>query len=237
MMIKYLKMNYPDEIDFKDILSKNWIELINKHTIKNTQCNLNNIIAFCKNENFKIYPNAERVFYIFNKCELNNIKVVILGQDPYHQHENQAIGMAFSVSNDISAPPSLKNIKKELISSYPDKQFKNNLTHWVEQGVFLLNTSLTVTQNKPGSHIKLYHEFMREIIKIISDKGNIIFCLWGKNAEKMEEFIDINTNVVLKCSHPSPLSAYKTDTPFLGSKIFKKINKELIKLNKHEILW
>jgi uracil-DNA glycosylase len=172
-------MNYPDEIKIQDILSKNWIDLINKDTVKNTECNLNDIVTFCKSKNLKIYPNVERIFYIFNKCELNNIRVVILGQDPYHQHENQANGMAFSVSNVVPIPPSLRNIKKELISCYPNKQFNNDLTHWVEQGVFLLNTSLTVTQNKPGSHIQLYSDFIKETIKMISNKSNIVFCLWG----------------------------------------------------------
>lgn len=232
-------MNYTDDISFSDILSKEWIEEMDYEIIQNTEQRFKKVMVECIKNALKVYPKQNDLFYIFNKCKLKDIKVVILGQDPYHRFENQANGMAFSVSNEISTPPSLKNIQKELLFCYPNSNCNNDLSHWVEQGVFLLNTSLSVTQNKPGSHINVWDEFIKHIIEIISKKGNIIFCLWGKNAEKMESYIDVslNKNFILKCSHPSPLSAFKTENPFFGSQIFRKINEFLLTINKPEIKW
>jgi uracil-DNA glycosylase len=230
-------MNYSENISLFNLIQNEWENVIDKEKIKNTQEKLIQQIDLCKKQNMKIYPEENRIFYIFNNCKIDNIKVVILGQDPYHSNENQANGMAFSVGNDTSTPPSLRNIHKELLSCYPDTKIENDLTKWVDQGVFLLNTSLTVVQNKPASHILLWNEFTKHIVSLISQKSNIVFCLWGKNAEKIKDYIDTNTNFIIKCSHPSPLSAYKTHEPFLGSNVFKKINEKLVELNKDPINW
>lgn len=182
-----------------------------------------------------IYPPNELVFKTFDLA-INNIKVVILGQDPYH-NEGQACGLSFSVTNNVPLPKSLINIYKELADDLNiQQQSKGDLTPWLEQGVFLLNSILTVEKNKPGSHKNLgWEDFTDYIISQISSQcENIIFILWGNYAKNKKKLIDEKKHYIISSAHPSPLSAYKG---FFGSKPFSQINNILKKIGKKEIIF
>ena len=185
----------------------------------------------------KCYPPGKLIFEAFNRCPLDKVKVVILGQDPYHG-ENQAHGLAFSVEEGVKHPPSLINIFREIeddISiSYPNN---GNLNRWADQGVFLLNSTLSVRSNKAGSHQKKgWEEFTDSIIKIISSRKNeIVFMLWGGYAKKKIILIDSSKHLILSSGHPSPLSANKGH--WFGNKHFSQCNKYLISKGKTPIIW
>lgn len=232
-------MNYPTKVNLYELLPEDWIKTIDKEILLETEAALNIEIEKSKDELTLIYPSKNYLFEIFWKCPLENIRVVIIGQDPYHNNINQANGMAFSVNdNKEILPPSLKNIFKELKNCYPNIDRKcGDLEDWVEQGVFLLNTSLTVNKGVPGSHIHVWEKFTDHIIDIIQKRGNVIFCMWGKFAESKDDYIKNISNVILRSSHPSPFSALKTNEPFIGSKMFLKINDNLEKLGYSKIRW
>jgi len=176
------------------------------------------------------------IFNAFNFTTPNNIKVVILGQDPYHA-KGQANGLSFSVTNGVKTPPSLRNIFKELQSDLNHSISSNgSLESWAKQGVLLLNATLTVREKKAGSHQKLGWElFTDSIIKKISDKKEgIIFLLWGAFAQKKLALIDTRKHHVLITTHPSPFSSHRG---FLGCKHFSKTNKILLKNNQQPINW
>jgi len=183
-----------------------------------------------------IFPPAKLIFNAFNLTSVNKVKVVVIGQDPYHG-EGQANGLAFSVSKGIKIPPSLLNIYKELKSDI-NKDMPNNgcLEAWAKQGVLLLNSVLTVQSGKANSHKGIgWEKFTENIISLISKKKtNLVFLLWGNYAHKKENLIESNNHLILKSVHPSPLSAYNG---FFGSKHFSKTNKFLKKNNIKEILW
>lgn len=180
-----------------------------------------------------VYPKSEDIFNSFNLCAYENVKVVIIGQDPYH-NEGQAQGLAFSVPEGFPIPPSLKNIYTELLSDMGIKNNTGNLIPWAKQGVFLINTALTVEKNKPMSHTKIgWQDFVIDAIKEIDKKENVIFLLWGGEAKKFKKYIG-EKNHIIEGPHPSPLSCYRG---FYGSKPFSKIN-ELLKTNGlKEINW
>ena len=183
-----------------------------------------------------ILPANDMIFNAFNFTTPNNIKVVILGQDPYHG-KGQANGLSFSVTNGVKTPPSLRNIFKELQSDLNHSIPTNgNLDSWTNQGVLLLNATLTVREKKAGSHQELgWEPFTDSVIKKISDKKEgIIFLLWGAFAQKKSVLIDTNKHHILTASHPSPFSAYKG---FLGCKHFSKTNKILLNNNQQPINW
>ena len=230
-------MNYPNKVNLLELLPQDYLELIDKEILLESEKALNSEIKRSKNELELIYPNINNLFNVFYKCPIENIRVVIIGQDPYHNNINQANGVAFSVQ-DVTLPPSLKNIFKELNSCYPDTNRKcGDLEDWVEQGIFLLNTALTVNKGVPESHINIWEKFTDHIIDIIQQRGNIIFCIWGKFAESKIHLIKNTSTIILKSSHPSPLSALKTDNPFIGSKIFLKIDNNLKNLGYTKIKW
>lgn len=182
-----------------------------------------------------VYPNEQDVFSIFNACNPEKLKVVILGQDPYH-NEFQANGMAFSVQQGVKIPPSLRNIIKELKTDINIAEpMHGDLTNWAKQGVFLLNTCLTVRAHEPLSHQnKGWEKFTGRIIEILneSQKG-IVFILWGKKAHEKAQLINKN-HYILKSHHPSPLSAYRG---FFGCKHFSKTNEFLTLAGKEPINW
>ncbi len=188
-------------------------------------------------ETATIFPEKENIFKAFSLTKLDNLKVVILGQDPYHGI-GQAQGLAFSTPSNIKNPPSMQNILKEINDDLGRKSFCENgdLTPWAEQGVLLLNTVLTVEEAKAGSHQKLGWEiFTDNIIKYISQNcSDVVFLLWGSPAIKKSNLIDENKHHILTSVHPSPLSAYRG---FLGCKHFSKTNQILKKLDKEEINW
>lgn len=183
-----------------------------------------------------IYPPPGMIFSAFEYCPFEKVKVVILGQDPYHGR-GQANGLCFSVNDDIPIPPSLLNIYKELKSDLGILSPRNgNLKRWAEQGVLLLNATLTVEANNAGSHQgKGWEEFTDSIIKILSDeKENLVFILWGAYAQKKGMVIDRNKHLVIESAHPSPFSANRG---FFGSKPFSKTNEYLKEKGIDEIKW
>ncbi|MDA3907723.1 MAG: uracil-DNA glycosylase [Sulfurimonas sp.] len=183
-----------------------------------------------------IYPKYENIFRAFNLTSLENVKVVIIGQDPYHG-EKQANGLAFSVCDECKLPPSLKNIFTELVDDmvcrYPSS---GNLTHWAEEGVLLINSVLTVEQAKANSHKNRgWERFTDFVIKKLSQEyENIVFVLWGNPSQKKEKLIDATKHLILKAPHPSPRSSYRG---FFGSKPFSKSNEYLKANRKKEINW
>lgn len=184
-------------------------------------------------EKSDFYPKRDDIFNAFKLTEYDDVKVVIFGQDPYHE-ENQAHGLAFSVLNNI-APPSLKNIFKEIESDINKKRTNPNLSDWAKQGVLLLNDVLTVKPHQANSHKNIgWQTFTDKVIEELNKKEKpIVFILWGNNAIKKEIKID-KKHFILKSAHPSPLSAYNG---FFGSKVFSKTNSILKKLNYDEIKW
>lgn len=168
-----------------------------------------------------------------------DVKVVILGQDPYHG-EHQANGLAFSVYSDIKIPPSLRNIFKEIKREFPDKHFENgDLTRWAEQGVLLLNAVLTVEESKPASHRKKGWEKLTDSIVDSLSKSSkpIVFMLWGADAQKRAAELQRENNLVLCSNHPSPLSATRGSVPFIGNNHFEKANEWLVTHGLTPIEW
>ena len=182
-----------------------------------------------------IYPEKQNIFNAFKLTDFNDVKVVILGQDPYHE-KGQAQGLSFSVPSNFKLPPSLVNIYKELESDLGVKSITNgDLTPWAEQGVLLLNTVLTVEEHKANSHKNLgWLNFTLEVIKALSVRGNVVFVLWGANAISYKKYINTKTNHIISSPHPSPLSAYQG---FFGSKPFSKVNACLEQMHKQPIIW
>ncbi len=184
-----------------------------------------------------IYPPKEEIFNIYETLSPRDIKVVIIGQDPYHG-KGQAHGLSFSVKDDVKIPPSLRNMYKELNETNKDFQIPShgNLQKWADQGVFLLNNVLTVEEKSPDSHKGIgWEEFTNNTIKYINENcENVVFVLWGGNARKRTKTINKNKHFILESAHPSPLSAYRG---FFGSNHFNLINKYLESINKEKIDW
>jgi uracil-DNA glycosylase len=184
----------------------------------------------------QIFPPGKEIFNAFWHCPITRVKVVILGQDPYHG-PGQAHGLSFSVRPGIPFPPSLLNIFKELKRDLGlDLPPNGDLTRWADQGVFLLNATLTVRANQAGSHQqKGWETFTDEVIRAINqERKNVVFMLWGAYAQKKAELIDIERHLVLKAPHPSPLSAHRG---FLGCNHFSKANEYLIQSHQEPIQW
>ena len=183
-----------------------------------------------------VYPAPKNIFNALELCPLDAVKVVILGQDPYHG-PGQAHGLSFSVPDDIKTPPSLQNIYKEIKSDIgTDIPESGNLERWAKQGVLLLNATLTVEKSQAGSHQGWgWETFTDAIIKTVSDqKEHVVFLLWGKHAQAKEDLIDGSKHLILKAPHPSPFSAH---TGFFGCKHFSQTNEYLKKNGLEEIEW
>lgn len=224
--------------DYNQFINYEWKEFFDKN--KNE---LN--IIFNKTLQSKVFPKKKNIFKVFEYLSPKEIKVVILGQDPYINSEiiegkevPQAQGLSFSVpKSHKTIPPSLKNIFKEIKNSYPDFKHKNgNLKKWVKrEKIFLLNSALTVLPGKSNSHQKFWENFTDNVIKYISDSNeNVVFILMGNNAKSKYSLIDTEKHIVLTSVHPSPLSASRG---FFGCDIFKKANIELSKKGIDEINW
>lgn len=185
----------------------------------------------------RVFPPRELVFNAFKLTGFDSLKVVILGQDPYH-NDGQAHGLAFSVPDGIALPPSLKNIFKELETDIPG--FKTprsgDLSHWAKQGVLLLNATLTVNAHQAGSHQKRgWEHFTDQVIEAISDqKDAVVFLLWGAYAQKKASLIDVSKHLILSTVHPSPLSVYRG---FFGCRHFSQANYFLQKHGEKPIDW
>jgi uracil-DNA glycosylase len=196
------------------------------------------LVQFIKSEyaTKTIYPKGSQIFNAFTRTPFHQVKVVILGQDPYHE-PGQAHGLCFSVNDGIALPPSLQNIYKELHDDlHLNPPSSGNLERWAEQGVLLLNATLTVQAHRAGSHQnKGWETFTDAVIhRIASEKAHVVFILWGSYAQKKGSFIPTSKHLVLHSSHPSPLSAYRG---FFGSRPFSTTNDYLTRTNQTPIRW
>lgn len=217
-------------------IENSWLKILENEMGKKY---FQDLIYFIKNQYVdKIcYPPSDLIFSAFNHCSLDNIKVVIIGQDPYHG-PNQANGLCFSVDSKLKNPPSLINIFKEISNNLNCEIRKNgNLLDWSKQGVLLLNSVLTVEKGFPGSHSgKGWEIFTDYILKLIStNKKNVVFILWGGYAKKKENLITKKNNLILKAGHPSPLSANRGH--WFGNKHFIKCNDYLVQKGLESIKW
>tara|TARA_A100001015_G_C14916062_1_gene682394 strand:+ start:113 stop:790 length:678 start_codon:yes stop_codon:yes gene_type:complete len=203
-----------------------------------TKYDIDNKIDYAQQNNevnLAILPKPDLVFSAFNHFGIDELNVVIIGQDPYINKE-QAMGLSFSVPKGVKLPPSLKNVYKCIENTCEiTMDFENgDLTNWAKQGVLLLNTTLTVFEKNSNSHKKIWKGFSLDLLKYISDNTeNVIFMLWGNDAKKLSKVIDSNKHHILEHTHPSPLSR-KT---FLECNHFQKANEILKKLGKKEIDW
>ncbi len=217
-------------------IEDSWKQVLHEEFKKPYFSEIVNFLKTEKNCGKIIYPTGTNIFNAFNKTAFGNVKVVILGQDPYHGY-GQAHGLSFSVQPGVKLPPSLQNIFKEIKSDIGIENFSTgDLTPWAEKGVLLLNAALTVRDSEPMSHAKIgWAKFTDAVIKIVSDKKeNVIFLLWGKFAQDKQILIDTDSHYVLKAAHPSPLSAHNG---FFGCKHFSKTNEILIKHGQNPIDW
>ena len=220
----------------KDSLEKSWKEVLGEEFEKPYFRELSKKVHGAYLGSAPIYPPQKAMFTAFELCPFNEVKIVILGQDPYHS-AGQAHGLCFSVQDGVKIPPSLHNIYKELRSdlgiSIPPT---GNLERWAKQGVLLLNATLTVEASKPGSHQGIgWEQFTDAVIQKVSDeKEHIVFLLWGKYAQDKGSRIDVTKHLVLTAPHPSPLSAY---SGFFGCKHFSQTNEYLKKHGKELIEW
>ncbi len=217
-------------------ISESWKKVLEKEFQSDY---FNDITLKTKEEysKFICYPPGSKIFRAFDHCPFNKLKVIIIGQDPYHG-EAQANGLCFSVDNEVENPPSLKNIFKELNTNYSEKERTNSdLSDWSNQGVLLLNSILSVRRKFPGSHKHVgWENFTDNVIKIVSkEKSNLVFMLWGNYAKNKEKFIYDNNHLILKSGHPSPLSANKGF--WFGNKHFLKCNEFLNEKNIEEVKW
>lgn len=197
------------------------------------------LIEFVKTEysSAKVYPPGKFIFNAFDKCTFDNTKVVILGQDPYHGY-NQANGLSFSVNDGVAMPPSLQNIFKEIRDDLGNPIPKSgNLERWAEQGVLLLNSTLTVRAGEAGSHQKKgWETFTDSVIKCVSEqKEHVVFMLWGKYAQDKGAIIDTSKHLILKAKHPSPMAA--NFGGWFGTKHFSQANDYLISKGLEPINW
>lgn len=217
-------------------LEESWKQLLIEEFSKDYFVNLKQLLVEEKNKGYQILPPGPQIFAALDNTPFNKVKVVIIGQDPYHG-PNQAHGLCFSVNDGIPFPPSLLNIFKELKS---DVNFEipnsGNLTSWAKQGVLLLNASLTVRLNEANSHSKFGWQIFtdRIISEVSSNKDNVVFILWGAYAQSKLNLIDTNKHLVLQSVHPSPLSAHRG---FFGCKHFSKTNEYLVSKNIEPINW
>lgn len=216
-------------------ITKNWFELLKDEF--NTQ-SYKNLEKFLGEEyrSYTVYPVAENIFNALNLLPYKDVKVVIIGQDPYHE-PNQAMGLSFSVPKETDIPPSLQNIYKEIQNEFGgDLPKHGDLTYWAKQGVLLLNSVLTVRRGQANSHKnKGWEQITTKIIEKLNDRAEpIVFMLWGKNAKEIGENIDRQKHLVLTAAHPSPLSAYNG---FFGCNHFVLANKFLKEHNTEPIDW
>jgi uracil-DNA glycosylase len=212
-----------------------WLEPLGKGFCIDFLDDIESKFLTLKAENMTIFPPTSMIFRALELVDFYEAKVLILGQDPYHDL-NQANGLSFSVNKEIMIPPSLRNIFLELKDdlNIPIPQH-GDLTFWAQQKILLLNSVLTVEHGKPNSHKELrWDKLTDQIISQLSERGNMIFVLWGKIAQSKLQLINKKTNKVLSAPHPSPLSAYRG---FFGCRHFSKINKILIESGSSKINW
>lgn len=217
-------------------LDESWMSHIGKEFDQPYMKSLKQFLQQEKESGQIVYPRGNDIFNALNTTSFDKVRVVILGQDPYHG-PGQAMGLSFSVPKGVQLPPSLQNIYKEIEAEYGTKMPRTgDLTKWAEQGVLLLNATLTVRAANAGSHQKKgWEEFTDAVIRALNDQHeHIVFMLWGSYAQKKGAFIDRKKHLVLESPHPSPLSAHRG---FLGNGHFKKANDYLVQNGRAPIDW
>ncbi|OYZ21725.1 MAG: uracil-DNA glycosylase [Bdellovibrio sp. 28-41-41] len=217
-------------------ITPSWLKYLESEFKSDYMTNLKSFLQAEIKKNKTIFPNGPNYFEALNRTDFDKVKVVILGQDPYHG-EGQAHGLSFSVPKGVRPPPSLLNIFKEIRTDLnKEPSVKDDLSSWADQGVLLLNSVLTVEMGKPASHQgRGWETFTDKIIHALNDqREGLVFILWGAYAQKKGAFIDRSKHFVIESVHPSPLSAHRG---FMGSKPFSKANAYLKKNGKSEINW
>ena len=211
-----------------------WPEVFKKIKEKHDFSTLEEVLDD-KYKNGRVFPPREEIYTAFELTSFENVRVVILGQDPYHG-EGQSHGLAFSVNEGIKIPPSLRNMYKELEDDLNIVRTGGSLKDWASQGVLLLNTVLTVDAHEANSHRGLgWERFTDSVIETVSEElDNVVFILWGKPAQKKETLIDTSKHLVIKSVHPSPLSAYRG---FFGSKPYSRTNEYLKENGRAMVDW
>jgi len=216
-------------------IEQSWKDLLGDEFNKPYFLDLRNFVRE-EYKNDEVYPAPRNIFNALDSLPVDDVKVVIIGQDPYHE-PGQAHGLSFSVPDGVKIPPSLQNIYKEIMSDLgKPKSDSGNLERWAKQGVLLLNATLTVRAHQAGSHQKKGWEIFTDAIihKLAEKRKGLVFILWGNYAQKKGDFIDTNVHLVLKAPHPSPLSAHNG---FFGSKPFSKTNQYLLLHGQTVIDW
>jgi uracil-DNA glycosylase len=218
-----------------EIEEKSWAKELGDELKKDYMVKLDRYIRTQRALKRPIYPSADHVFQALELTPLNKVRVVLLGQDPYHG-PGQAHGLSFSVQKGTEFPPSLKNIFKELADDQGIEPRSGDLTPWANQGVLLLNTVLTVEEGKPNSHRNQgWEKFTDKIIEVVNSKTKgVVFILWGNHAQIKEKNIDLEKHTIIKAPHPSPLSCYRG---FFGSRPFTKVNTFLKARGEKAIDW
>ena len=215
---------------------ESWKEVATEYGLKDILKPIRKKLSEVSTQKKIIHPSSKDIFRAFELTSFKNVKIIILGQDPYHG-PNQANGLAFSVNSEVRFPPSLLNIFKEYSKDLNlPIPIDGNLSAWAERGVLLLNSILTVESGSPGSHKDFgWEQFTNQIIKALSDKkSNLVFILWGAYAQSKKILIDSSKHLIIASPHPSPLSAHRG---FFGSKPFSKTNDYLRKNKNEEIDW
>ena len=217
-------------------IEQSWKDALSGEFAKDYFVKLTNFVRSEYLSGKTIYPEAKNIFNAFNLCPLSNVKVVIIGQDPYHE-PHQAHGLCFSVQSGVDFPPSLVNIYKEIESDIGHKSITNgDLSSWARQGVLLLNSTLTVQAHIAASHSgRGWETFTDAVIRTVNEnRKNVVYMLWGSFAQKKAEFVDSANNLLLKSAHPSPLSAYRG---FFGNHHFSRANEYLVENGQTPIDW
>lgn len=218
-------------------LPEDWKQGLSEELTSENMDAIRDFLKHAYQSDVSVYPPAPLMFNAFNLTPLSKVKVVILGQDPYHR-PGQAMGLSFSVPKTIPKPPSLNNVLKEMADDIGTKQSKHgDLTSWAQQGVLLLNSSLTVNEGEPNSHQNAgWEQFTDTVINIINDQTeHTVFILWGSKAQKKGKYINTDKHLILTAVHPSPLAANRGG--FFGSKPFSKTNDYLMQYGKTPIDW
>ena len=215
------------------MITGDWYDILYNSNISNKLDKILNKIKSISDK--KVYPSYENIFRALNLTQFKDVKVVIIGQDPYHG-ENEANGLAFSINKEVKITPSLRNIFKELKNDLNIDRTNTDLSSWAKQGVLLLNSVLTVEKDTPLSHSNIgWQEITNYIIKYISsNKNNVVFILWGNFAKQYKEIIDSSKHLIIESAHPSPFSANRG---FFNSKPFSRTNNYLKKNNQSVIDW
>lgn len=216
-----------------DALATDWKDVLHTLITEEEDKKIMHAIQEDEADDFEIFPKREHILEAFNYFHTKDIKVVIISQDPYHT-KGAAHGLCFSVPRDHKMPPSLRNIFKELHREYGIERKEPCLTDWAHQGVLLLNRALTVRQASPNSHAHLWHAITGRCIQWISaNSENVVFMLWGNEAKKCKEYIDVQKHLILEHTHPSPLSRQ----PFFGNRHFGLCDSYLTDNGKTSITW